>query len=180
MRLCLLFSYFTVSYTYYHNYRDKDKKVKRKKLFVRDKDSPKNFKDAILQISYKEKTQKIDNVKITLQSLSEEYFKERYTIVKDNFILNFADNISIRVEDDSIYKSKVSAVKQEVNRFKNHISSHYMSTKQISDIELNDIKEFKNYLVAKNLSTKTKHLIYSLAKTIWNNALDNNSIKYPN
>ncbi len=186
------------SWVFYGSYRDKrTSKVIRKKIGgVKEKltgafEAKVKFREMLKQeapISAQSPK------KITLQYISELYFKSRYTEVRDNFQSNFKDE-ETKIEDDSIYKEKKQAVKTEESRFKNHISREIISSLDIKRITLEDVTDFKDILMKKKsvpnprlkiqkepkeLSTKTRHLIYALLKRVWNYGLEMNIIQTQN
>lgn len=188
------------TWVYYASYRDKDTgKVVRKKIGGIKEGINDAFEAKLAFRALKEKSQEVDEEQsvtvYTLHNLSKLYFADRRKIIRENFILNFGEQILTTVDEDSVFKEKMQAVKAEENRFKNHIQSHPISSIPIKDIQLRNIKHFKEYLVTRQsipnprlkkaqkkreLSTKTKHFIYALAKTIWSYGIDTERIRNEN
>jgi integrase len=188
------------SWVFYASYRDKEtQKVKRVKVGGKKEgildafDAKVAFKK--LQKEKLKQQDEEEQIEYTLNKLSDLYFAHRFKIVREDFILNFKKLITTSVEDDAVYKDKKQAVQVEQNRYNNHIKEHDIAKKLISDIKLKDVIAFKEYIIEresvsnprfkkaqkpKALSTKTKHLIYSLAKSIWNFGLEQHYIKQDN
>jgi integrase len=191
------------SWVYYASYRDKEtQKVKRIKIGgIKE-----GIQDAFeAKVVFREKQKEESNdeqksvqsqkKKYTLNDLSELYFAHRYEEVSSQYKMNFSKILNTNVEEDSIYKDKIQAVRAEENRYKNHVKKHDIANKKIQNLTFEDLNEFKKYIVnrktvknprfkkahkEKDLSSKTKHLIYALCKSIWNFALEKHYIKIEN
>lgn len=174
------------SWVFYGSYWDSETKRSVRKKIGGKKDNVTSALEA-KKIFYKMQDVKKDvvvskeDIDITLNYLHEKYFDNRYKVVKENFILSFGDNLKVPLEEDNIYRAKKQAVTKEKNRFKNHISKHFIASKSLEHITLQDLIDFKSYVIDKeNIGTKTKHLIYALAKTIWTYGIDHNYTKIAN
>ncbi len=186
------------SWVFYGSYRDKKtSKVIRKKIGGIKEDITEAFEAKVKfreMIKEEIPVQTKSRKKITLEYISELYFKSRYTEVRDNFQSNFKD-IDIDIEDDSIYKEKKQSVKGQEQRFKNHTKHHYICQKDIQKITLDDIIDFKDFLMKrksvvdsrpkikkepKQLSQKSLHILYSQLKRIWNYGIEMNIIQSRN
>jgi len=178
------------SWVFYGSYRDKKtSKVIRKKIGGIKENITEAFEAKVKfrkMLNEETPIQTKSRKKITLEYVSELYFKSRYKEVRDNFQSNFR-NVNVEIEEDSIYKEKKQAVRGEEQRFKNHSKHHYISQKDVKIITLDDVINYKDFLmdrksvidsrtkikkVPKQLSTKTIHLLYSQLKRIWNYGIE--------
>ena len=138
------------SWVYYGSYRDKrTSKVIRKKIGGLKESIQGAFEAKVLLRKMLEQETPVavkTPKKVTLQYIAEKYFESRYTEVRDKFQSNFG-NIVTPIENDSIYKEKKQAVRGEEGRFKNHIKEHDISSMDIKKITLEDVIDFKDYLM---------------------------------
>jgi len=169
------------TYTYYYNFRDTNNKVKRVKLFVSDKYTPKNFKTAILQ-SMNIKSGDIETKqKITLNDLSEHYFKSRYTKKRITLKQEYNNLSDTDFENSKIIKQRLASIKTEEQKYNKNIRDSDIAKCDILKITKQDIKDYTDiYLPTKKLSKKSAYHIISLIKTIFNYAIRNELIEIDN
>ncbi len=169
------------TYTYYFNFRDNNKEVKRVKLFVSDKHTPKNFKTAILQSMNAKSGNLVVKQKISLNDLAEHYFKSRYTKKRITLKQEYNSLSSIEFENSKIVKRRLASVKTEQQKYNKNVSDSNIAKLDISKITKQDIKDYTDtYLPIKNLSKKSAFGIVSLIKTIFNYAVRNELIEVSN
>lgn len=179
------------TYTYYHNYRDKQtKKVKRVKLFSKDKYLKKDFKEAINKIDVikdineikavneKEFTRNgsfgyVDEKIITLNYLAYKYFDMR----KSKLISKLRQDYNYLSEEEFLkdrnVKEKLYNLEKEQKRYDKHIKKTKIATMDVLQLQkfyINKLIDIE--LPKKGLSQKSVSHIISLIKTILNKAVE--------
>ena len=166
------------TYTYFHS-----KKIngssKRIKLFVKEKHSPKHFKESILMSN----NQEIEEVKkkYTLNQLSDEYFKSR-TIKKTNILRQTYNNLSDEeFKESKIVKKRLSSIKTEIQKYNKNVRGSELSNLDVTKMDRKIIKTYTDeYLSEKGLGEKSTYHIISLIKTIFNYSIRNDLIDIKN
>jgi hypothetical protein len=115
-------------YTYYHSYRDENKKVKRRKLFTSKKYEPRNLKRAIIESDTPPEIKKVVSKKIiTLNDLAEKYFKSRYK-KKINKLKQEYNHLTVQeFEESKIVKQRLKSIKGEQGKYFRNISKSNIS-----------------------------------------------------
>jgi integrase len=169
------------TYTYYFNLRDNDNKVKRVKLFARDKYNTKDFKTAIIQSAHIQKGSLKNTEKITLNDLAKHYFKSRYT-KKTNILRQAYNNMSDKeFAESKTVSRRLSSVRTEEQKYNKNIQGSDLAKLNVLNINRELIKVYTDtYLPTKKLGEKSTHHIISLIKTIFNYAKRNEHIDMEN
>ena len=158
--------------TYYCSFRDKDNKVKRKKLFKKDNHSQKHIREAILkseEIKNEDKEEKKQVEIMTLNKLAENYFtmrraktlgqlRRKYNHLNEE---DFYNNVDI--------KTKIHRTKAHIGFYYKNISNSKLAKMNIEDITVKIFSDYVDkHLNTKHLSEKSVYDLVSLLKTICN------------
>lgn len=166
------------TFTYYHSYRVGKKRLRRK-LFTRDKHTPNNFKQAIIQSSVPAEVKTVlKTVKVTLNDLAEKYFKSRYdkkiTILKQEYNHLHKTLTAEKFLENKLIKQRLASLKIEKQKYNKNVSNSNIAKKDISKIVKADINDYiYNYLPTMSLSKKSTYHIINQIKTIFNYAIRN-------
>lgn len=174
-------------YTYYHSYRDNNKKVKRVKLFTSDKHTANNFKKAIIQSSQpiEVKTALKPPKTTSLNDLADKYFKSRYskkliTLKQDykHLAKGLTDEEFTQIK---LIKQRLASLKIEQQKYNKNVSKSNMAKLDILKISKQDISDYIYIdLPAMNLSSKSSFHMVNQIKTIFNYAIRNELINIAN
>jgi len=161
--------------TYYHSYRE-NKKVKRRKLFVADSLSDKNYKKALLQsLSMPEEENKKEF--ITLDFLADKYFEAREKKIIGEMRRKYNHLKHLSVEDFSevrVVKNKLQGMRSAKNTYNKHVRKKHIAIIPITSIKREDLKFFlDDDLNLQGISQKTVFNIISQMKTIINFGISN-------
>ncbi len=160
------------TYTYYYNYREKNKAPKRVKLFVKDKDIPKNLKEAIALSLNIQDIKSQDITSRTLNDIADKYFESRYNKKRNQLRQKYNHLTGVEFENSKVIKKALSSVRTEEQKYNNNIRKSPLAKLVIKSIDENDIDNYTyKYLPTRNLSEKSAHHIVSMIKTIFNYGL---------
>lgn len=167
------------TYTYFHSQKI-DGKVKRIKLFSKDKHSVKHLETAILM---KNKNKSIEETKdmssspanpiYTLNILAENYFNSRKIKMISDLKQEFNYLKNDEFFENKTIKRKLTNLKSETQKYNKNVSKSKIADMDINSITKVDINRFKDLeLTHKNLSQKSVSTIISLIKTIVNKGVE--------
>jgi integrase len=174
-------------YTYYHSYRDNNKKVKRVKLFTSDKHTAKNFKDAIIQSSLPQETKPAIKPKktINLNDLADKYFNSRYSIKLITLKQDYKHLAKGLTDEEftqiKIIKQRLASLKIERQKYNKNVSKSNVAIIDVLDITKEEINNYiYKDLPTMNLSLKSNFHMINQIKTIFNYAIRNELINIAN
>jgi integrase len=170
-------------YSYFHSYRDENKKVRRRPLFTSKKCDSKNLKRAIIESDTPpELTKKVVKKKITtLNDLADKYFKSRYKKKRNKLKQEYNHLTPKEFEESKIVKQRLKSIKGEEGKYFRNVSKSNVAKINVLNLSKQKINDYiYEYLPEKNLSTNSAAHIINLIKTIFNYAIRNELINIAN
>lgn len=179
--------------TYYFSYKDPITKItKRKKLFSEKEHLTKHLKKCILLSDEIKQTLKNynsstiiekENYKnyINLNELTKIYFEDRINTKKRILKEKYNHLTNEEFENNVLIKKQIYNVKKELLRINKNIQNSTISKININRITKTDIQQYiENDLYNTNLSQKSKFMVISQIKTIFNYGIKNEIINIKN
>ncbi|PUE65430.1 hypothetical protein B0174_03650 [Arcobacter caeni] len=179
--------------TYYFSYKDPITKItKRKKLFSEKEHLTKHLKKCVIMSNEIKETLKnynsseiIENQEfknyISLNELTKIYFEDRINTKKRILKEKYNHLTNEEFENNVLIKKQIYNVTKELLRINKNIQNSKISQININRITKIDIKEYiENDLFNTNLSQKSKFMVISQIKTIFNYGIKNEIINIKN